>query len=142
VAIEQLAQPCWYARYDGGEEYANNIHYDSETAALEAAAEVRADYQPGETPAVETGKMPARCWAAQCEECSEYLRDGEYDWGLHLHTRAEAERMCGEYGWIVTRDGAVLCDGCAPDCDRADLAVTEQVPGQATLLGEDSSDDS
>lgn len=56
MAIEQLARPCWYARYDGGEDYENQIHYGTEPQAQKAAAEIRADDEPGETAAVETGQ--------------------------------------------------------------------------------------
>ena len=140
MAIEQLTQPCWYARYDGGEDYENQIHYSTESTAQKAAAEIRPGGEPGETPAVETGRMAAPCWTARCDGCEEPLEDGEYEWMLHLETRAETEQVCTEYGWIVTRDGRVFCDGCAPECDRADLVVTEQVPGQGALLGEGGTD--
>lgn len=134
MAIEQLARPCWYARYDGGEDYENQIHYGTEPQAQKAAAEIRADDEPGETAAVETGRMEAPCWTARCDgECDGPLEDGEYEWTLHLETRTEIERVCTEYGWIVTRDGQVFCDECAPDCETADRAVTEQVPGQGVI---------
>jgi hypothetical protein len=128
VPVKQLATPCWYARYDGGEEYQNDIHYDTSVQAHRAAKEIRSDAS------VETGRMDAPCWTARCNGCGSDLEDADGRWARpHFALRSEAETEAGEYGWIVTTDGTVLCDGCAPGCDRADLAVTEQVPGQAVI---------
>ena len=136
MPVKQLATPCWYARYDGGEEYQNDIHYDTSPQAHRAAKEIRSDAS------VETGRMDAPCWTARCDGrfCGADLEDGEMEWVLHLDTRAEIEAAATEYGWIVTKDGTVLCDGCAPGCEDADLAVTQQVPGQRELPGEGASD--
>jgi hypothetical protein len=134
MPVKQLATPCWYARYDGGEEYDNDIHYDTSVQAHRAAKEIRSDAS------VETGRMDAPCWMARCDgpSCDAPLEDGETEWTLHLESRAAIEKACTEYGWIVTTDGTVLCDGCAPDCADADLAVTEQVLGQGELLGKEN----
>jgi hypothetical protein len=140
MPIEQHAQPCWYARYDGGEEYENQIHYDTSPQAHKAAREIRSDEEPGQTPSIEVGEMDSPCWTARCDGrfCGAPLEDGEMEWTLHLETRAEIEKVATEYGWIVTKDGAVLCDGCAPGCEDADLIVTQQVPGQGELLSEEA----
>jgi hypothetical protein len=142
MPVKQLATPCWYARYDGGEEYQNDIHYDTSPQAHKAAKEIGGGDEPGQTPAVEVGEMDAPCWTARCDGpgCDAPLEDGEMEWVLHLETRAEIEAVATEYGWIVTKDGTVLCDGCAPGCEDADLAVTQQVPGQGELPGEEASD--
>jgi hypothetical protein len=141
MAIEQLPAPCWYAKYDGGGDQ-NDTHYETETGAQEACNEIRGGYGPGEQPAVETGRFPAPCWTAQCDGDCEFVLDTE-DEGIicHCSSRTEAEGICAGYDWIVTRDGQVFCPEDAPECDRADLVVTEQVPGQLTLTGEDGADE-
>jgi hypothetical protein len=139
MPIEQRAQPCWYARYDGGEDWQNQVHYDSSVLAHRAARDICGGYGPGEQPSVETGQFPQPCWTAACDgPCGGPLEDGEFEWILHLDTRAEAEAAATGYGWIVTEDGTVLCDGCAPGCEDADLIVTQQVPGQGELLSEEA----
>ena len=139
MPVKQLATPCWYARYDGGEEYENQIHYDTSPQAHKAAREIRSDDEPGQTPAVETGRMDAPCWTARCDGCGTDLEDADGRWARqHFALRSEAEAEVREAGWIVTTDGTVLCDGCAPDCESADLAVTQQVPGQGELLSKEN----
>jgi hypothetical protein len=142
MPVKQLATPCWYARYDGGEEYQNDIHYDTSPQAHKAAKEIGGDAEPGKIPSVETGRMDTPCWVVRCDgPCGSDLEDREGLWGCeHFALRADAETEAGEAGWIVTKDGTVLCDGCAPGCEDADLVVTQQVPGQRELPGEEASD--
>jgi hypothetical protein len=119
MAIEQLTYQCWYVRDPGGEDHQNDIHYKDEAGAQKDAAEIRRDHaadDPVDPLPVEVGQFPAPCWIAQCDGPDAHpLEDGEWEWTLHGETRAEIEKWCGEYGWILTRDGQVFCDEDPPD---------------------------
>jgi hypothetical protein len=79
------------------------------------------------------------CTYCEPDGCGTDLEDADGRWARqHFALRSEAETEVREAGWIVTTDGTVLCDGCAPDCESADVAVSQQVPGQGDLLSEEA----
>ena len=129
MAIEQETYRCWYVRVAGADadDRRNGSHYRIQADADAAAKELRAD-DPLDP--VDVGQLPEPCWFVRCDgDCDELLRDGEYDWQLHLENRAEAEHYAACYDRIVTADGAF----CEDDVPAAELVVTEQIPGQLTL---------
>jgi hypothetical protein len=119
MAIEQLAERCWYVSYPGCDDDCGDTHYTAESARNEAAAIRRDDAQ-----------LTVTCDGP----CNQPLQDGEYDWTLHLESRAEAEHTCADYDWTVTAAGLAYCEDDKPD--GAVPVVTEQIPGQGALLGE------
>lgn len=133
MPVEQLAQPCWYTRYPGGEHYQNDCHYETQAVA-ERAAEKITEEQPGAV--IEQSQWDGRCWVVTCDgECGDQPEDDDSGRNVHCESRLDAEKFAESCGWIVTRDGQVFCGDDAPEYARADLVVTEQIPGQEALPG-------
>lgn len=125
MPISQLAERCWVLRpepvlHDGDE------HFSSATVARKRARESGHAGTPV--------WLLEPCWTVRCDgECDAEIDEHGECYTVHSATRAEAEQLAVDWGWIATRDGHVLCAEDAPDCSTADLAVTEQIPGQLTL---------
>jgi hypothetical protein len=126
MAISQLPTLCWTlapprATPDGSS-YLTGEHWPSPDAAM-------ADGQRAE--AVAPGTWA--CWTVCCNTCGEWVPVADVTGQPHYLTRLDAERDAVYCGWRVLRDGTAWCPEDAPECATADLAVTEQVPGQLTI---------
>lgn len=129
MPVSQGPYRCWvFDLPPGTDDEGLTTHF-----ASEAAARIRAA-SPHLFPDGPVGVKPltAPCWTATCDgECADEFEDDEG--GNHGASRTETEQMVTAYGWTVTRDGTVFCPDDEPDCSTADLAVTEQIPGQLIL---------
>jgi hypothetical protein len=138
MAIEQLAEHCWYVSYPGSDDDGGDTHYADETEARNEAAATRRD---DPLLKVDVGPYSAACWVVTCDgDCGAPLNDGEYDWTLHLESRTEAEHTCADYDWTVTAEGLAYCERDKPAAVQA--VVTEQIPGQIALVAGDGTDGS
>jgi hypothetical protein len=141
MAVEQLAYRCWYATYDGGEDYSNNIHYKTEADAREAAGQIREDYDDEDDLTVEVGQYPAPCLTATCDgPGAEEFEDDEIG-TLHFHDRAELLDYAPVMDWVISGDQA-FCPEDAPAgvvCDVAPLVPVNMEP-LPSLEGEGTDD--
>lgn len=137
MPISQLAEPCWVLEPEGGPDGEDWQHWTSEASAREG---LKDSYPAEDYPAgtVTVLRRAEGCWTITCDgECGEGPEDDEYA-NIHCTSRTEAEQYATACDWIVTRDGEVYCEDDAPDRSTADLAVTEQIPGQLTIDGEEA----
>lgn len=134
MPISQLTERCWVLDVPKGTvistthqpDTADDEHWDKEQDAREAAGRLGLG--------VRGRQLEEPCWVIRCGgDCDVLLDEEDECYIFHSASRAEAEKAATDYGWTVTRDGEVFCDYDAPDCSAADLAVTEQIPGQLTI---------
>jgi len=127
--ITQMEAPCWYAKYPGGEEHQNQVHYHTRAGAEQVAKNVHEE-DPERT--AEVGQWPGRCWEARCDgDCGEQYADDEYDGGIHFSSRTQAEQGLRDSGWRVLADGRDFCfDDVPEDCGPEVVPVH---PDQAAL---------
>jgi hypothetical protein len=126
MPVTQLGDKCWYLPAVPGDV---EPHYPSEDEAAKDAAFINPD-QP--QAAAQQGEA---CWVAVCDghQCNEPFID-EDEGGNHAASRAELEEWIGQFGWVITSDGRVLCAGnCAASYDPDREPVTIQLPGQLTF---------
>lgn len=137
MPISQLTERCWVLDDPPGSsallpDGAGEQHWGTEREAREFAAPAAAALAV----TIRPRQLDQPCWVIRCGgECDVLLDEEDENYIFHCASRSEAERDAAGYGWIVTRSGEVFCVEDAPDCAVADLAVTEQVPGQLKLGG-------
>lgn len=102
MPISQLTERCWALR---PETVSNDQdpHFRSK-----ADAERRAKLE-NLTGAPEL--LPEPCWTIACDGPCDALLDEEGDgYIFHEASRASAEKLATDFGWIITEDGRAICD--------------------------------
>lgn len=136
MPVSQLAKPCWVLGEDDGRDFIP--HFPSGDRAKEWAR----DNEPEALATIKPLDEP--CWIAVCDGpvgdgpfgvCEEEFEDDEG--GSHGPSRTVTEEWITGCGWKVARDGRTFGQCCEDECPPGEVAVTEQLPGQLTLDGQE-----
>lgn len=122
MTAKHLPAPCWYAKYPGGEDHDNLVHYLTAEDAGKVAADAMKD---DPLVPVEVGRWPGPCLMAECDgDCGEQMEDEDEGWLLHFADWKELLASADAWGWTVDGD-RIWCEDDKPD------GVTGQAPYEA-----------